>query len=433
MLAVQQEAEDEAPVFQRLRPHLIEEDTESDEEDTPTPIVRPAPVRVARPVALKVVCPIPKEAIEEFYEEAYRQGIAGTEVHAATAIAQDWHRKWTQQDEQGHTMPESSQDGLIPEHYAYNLLEREIGAKNPSPDDLHSEYERKRSRQDYFRSYSSISDSSSADEESSSSPIPMPEPKRPAHEDVPLGPSRPPMTEDNQVPPQSQALVRPVAVRVVRPPVVIPPEDFNGAIPEQVVQSFRQAYSYGQLSPLTLPSEVGTRKSGARSISPMELNDYFDSVPSEISHPNSHHTFYLPRSVNRARSDLLQALAAAGGEVGQGAFDTSLDVLSKYFVGLDIDTRSAVAERPIDGLWLTLTKPSFFGNLGDNDNGDPMYTLGRMTFDMFSPTNLVCSLQGNFNIVKQVPQASRSHLRAAIPPALKEDVEEGDSTLRTYE
>ena len=51
-------------------------------------------------------------------------------------------------------------------------------------------------------------------------------------------------------------------------------------------------------------------------------------------------------------------------------------------------------------MWLTLTKPNFFDCLGDNDQGDPMYTLSRMSFNMFSPANLICSLQGNFNSVE---------------------------------
>jgi hypothetical protein len=156
------------------------------------------------------------------------------------------------------------------------------------------------------------------------------------------------------------------------------------------------------------------------------------SIPSEISHPN-HRYFGIPHHVNAARRDLLHALAAAGGDVGQGTFDDNLNTLAEYFAGLDIDTRPADSQRPTEGTWLSLTKPAFFGNLGDNDHGDPMYTLGRMTFDMFSPTSLVCSLQGNFNIVKHVPSETRSHLLGAVPTALKVDVEDGISTLRTYE
>jgi len=447
MLAFQRERDEDAVVYRRSRPHVIEDEVEEEEEAAPPQqqIVRPSPVRLVRPVALKVIRPIPKKAVEEFYDEAYRQGIAGTEIHAATAIAQDWHRKWTQQDEEGHTMPESTQGAPVPEHYAYSPLDRNVGAKNPSPEDVHSEYERKRMRYNYLRSYSSISDSQSEEDESdnsSESPIIIPLQKRPAHHP----PDRPFRNDrisgsntEGPTPPQTQGpsgLVRPVALRVMRPTMVIPPEDFTGAIPQHIMNQVRQGYQH-QLSPLTLPSAASSRR-GPKAVSPVDFDDeqhVYDFVPSVISHPVSQRSWYggTPGTVLEARRDLLHALAAAGGDVGQGAFDPSLKILADYFTGLDIDTRPADSIRPTEGLWLTLTKPSFFGNLGDNDNGDPMYTLGRMAFDMFSPTNLVCSLQGNFNIVKPVPLESRSALLDSVPTALKEEVEDGDTAMRTYE
>ena len=76
-----------------------------------------------------------------------------------------------------------------------------------------------------------------------------------------------------------------------------------------------------------------------------------------------------------------------------------------------------------EGTWLTLTKPTFFGCVGENDQGDPMYTLGRMTFDMFQPSGLVCSLQGNFNAVEAVDQ---------VPECLVLLVGTDPSVLRSY-
>mmetsp|Transcript_17546 Transcript_17546/g.35303 ORF Transcript_17546/g.35303 Transcript_17546/m.35303 type:complete len:444 (+) Transcript_17546:124-1455(+) len=443
MLAFQREQDEDAVVYRRPRPHVIEDDEEEEDAPPQQQLVRPSPVRLVRPVALKVICPIPKKAVEEFYDEAYRQGIAGTEIHAATAIAQDWHRKWTQQDEEGHTMPESTQDALIPEHYAYNPLDRNVGAKNPSPEDVHSEYERKRMRYNVLRSYSSISDSPSEEDESddsSDSPIIIPLQKRPAHhqQDRQFQHRRlPNNSQGPHPPPQTQGhpgLVRPVALRVMRPAMIIPPEEFTGAIPQHIMNQVRQGYQQ-QLSPLTIPSAVNSHRS-PKAMSPVGLDQHmYDFVPSVISHPRSHRSCYgaPPEMVREARRELLHALAAAGGDVGQGAFDLSLKTLADYFTGLDIDTRPADSLRPTEGLWLTLTKPSFFGNLGDNDNGDPMYTLSRMAFDMFSPTNLVCSLQGNFNIVKPVPLESRSALLDSVPTALKEEVEDGATAMRTYE
>jgi hypothetical protein len=86
-------------------------------------------------------------------------------------------------------------------------------------------------------------------------------------------------------------------------------------------------------------------------------------------------------------------------------------------------------ERKLEGMWLTLSKATFFVSLGENGSGDPMYTLGRLAFDMFLPTQLVCSLQGNFNPVHIVPPDSRPE---TIPQRLLEQVVMGNHVLRTY-
>lgn len=80
-----------------------------------------------------------------------------------------------------------------------------------------------------------------------------------------------------------------------------------------------------------------------------------------------------------------------------------------------------------EGMWLTLSKPTYKDNLGPNQEGDPQYTLGRMAFDMFRPTQLVCSIQGNFNQVKRI-------LRGGVlaPKSLQEEVTEGLESLQTY-
>jgi hypothetical protein len=373
--------------------------------------------------------------VEEFYDEAHRQGIAGSEIHAATAIAQDWHRKWTHQDEQGHTQPETSADTRFPAHYAYDPMDRLIGAKNPSPQhvDMMHDLERKRMRYRNFNSTSSLSSDSSEGEERAPSPILRPTAKRPTKARY-SGPSRPASGKANNVaPPQSQGIVlRPVALRVVRPAILIPPEEFSRTVPHHVIQSLLLGGRQTQLSPLTVPSAMESKRS-ARS-QPLASLDRYAEVPTEIFHPKAQRSSLqvMPMHVSQARSDLLCALASAGGETGQGMFDPSLEVLSSYFESLEIDTRPACTVRPTEGLWLTLSKPSFFGNLGDNDGGDPMYTLGRMSFDMFSPTNLVCSLQGNFNTIEQVSDQEREALLDSVPKALKEEVKDGSSVLRTY-
>lgn len=155
-------------------------------------------------------------------------------------------------------------------------------------------------------------------------------------------------------------------------------------------------------------------------------------------------------SIVKERDDILHTLAISDGDVDSEDFLSKVDPLEKHFLGKDLDTRSisrhlatdtsarasipssAVTTNSIEGMWLTLSKPNWFGNLGQNDNGDPMYTLGRMSFDMFSPTNLVCSLQGNFNHVEVVNGEDRKAMLDAVPKKLREEVECGKTILRTY-
>jgi hypothetical protein len=135
-----------------------------------------------------------------------------------------------------------------------------------------------------------------------------------------------------------------------------------------------------------------------------------------------------------ARDEVLYSLAVTQGDVNSPKFKKSLDPLLKYFDQKELDTRPHLVgeHESVDGMWLTLSKPSFFGSLGENDSGDPMYTLGRMSFDMFAPTNLVCSLQGNFNPVEVVNDEERKKMLECVPKALREEVEGGKTVLRTY-
>ena len=417
-------------------------------------IIKPEP-QLIRPMALKITNPIPQHAAEEFYQAAAKEGIAMNFVHAAVMQSHDWHRKWTQQDEQGHTMPEDHllqsqpdfagyQQAQIPSHYAYDMLDREHGAKNPSPGDSPGEKasplgDRKRDRTSIWA-------------ERVVSPDPMQQILRednitPPNDISPLSDDdneeaiREPDTKRRNAPPAG--LVRPVALRVSRPAAVPPPEDpvLHASavhVPRHIARAFASSYERS-LSPLTLPSLGSSRHSFAshnREVHIVEDEEMF-VAPLEIIHPNKK---AVPRpvsggtiaAVQNARDGILHELAISEGEATSERFQACLNVLSEHFKSLQIDTCHSDCSLS-EGLWLTLTKPTFFGNLGDNDQGDPMYTLGRMSFDMFAPTSLVCSLQGNFNSVERVSDIDRLAMQDCfIPKGLQEDVHSGRSVLRTY-
>jgi len=64
--------------------------------------------------------------------------------------------------------------------------------------------------------------------------------------------------------------------------------------------------------------------------------------------------------------------------------------------------------KKLEGQWFTLTKPTYPDCLGFNDDGDPMYSLGRMSFEMFRPGDLVLSIDAVFNPVDLVERRGSS-------------------------
>jgi len=62
-----------------------------------------------------------------------------------------------------------------------------------------------------------------------------------------------------------------------------------------------------------------------------------------------------------------------------------------------------------------------------------MYTMGRMSFDMFTPGNLICSIQGIFNNITTLDMKKDHHLLKSVPRSLREEIDSGKSVLRSYE
>jgi hypothetical protein len=430
-------------------------------------------VIIQRPIAVKVVRPIPKHATDEFYSQAFNEGLAADTVHQAVMDSHEWHRKWTMQEEEGHTHPHtnfnataaSTSNGAgahaVPDHYAYQAavaMDRAAGAKNPSPDasvedkyDALEQRKRIRSLEETDRRSCLSSCSGSDDDEDQQND------NQDRMESVVLE-AQPPASRRRIVEPEARVrqsaaasaapvntnIVRPVAVRISRPTAVapVPPSRYTGAIPQHIQGALQRSDStLSNMSALSLPSvSSNLQTQGAEAVDQVnvveddcEVSMQVEEAPVQtvaIVQPNA---FSIKdATVTTARDGILQALAIAGGDVTSPKFQSCLQTLESYFNLTGVDTRSSRSRVASEGLWLTLTKPSFYANLGDNDQGDPMYTLGRMSFDMFSPTSLVCSLQGNFNSVERVADTDRPGVLEAVPKGLREEVEAGNSVLRTY-
>ncbi len=418
-----------------------------------TGIVRPVPQSVRnllKPVAIKVVRPIPQRMTDQFYKEACEEGLNLKQTSVAAALAHDWHRKWTHQDEQNHTTPNADFYGS-PEHTSedYDFDADRRGARNPSifsndesevesfeggvKRSLHFAVSPVAASPSFLFNPDDRLSASSWSEHSHSSSLTShmaPQVKRrfvgalifnEEEDDEPflLAPL-----------PVRPATVRPMVVRPVRPDIPSFSDDFHGDVPQNIMTLRRHA----NVSPMSYSESSVNFQEPAMTVfnesAVHTIEDFDEPSCSEISKPKA----AISDAVLNSRDAVLYSLAVTQGDVNTSKFTDSLDPLLKYFSQKELDTRPHLVDQAesVDGMWLTLSKPSFFGCLGENDDGDPMYTLGRMAFDMFSPTNLVCSLQGNFNPVEVVSDEERKSMLEQVPKALREEVESGKTVLRTY-
>jgi hypothetical protein len=76
----------------------------------------------------------------------------------------------------------------------------------------------------------------------------------------------------------------------------------------------------------------------------------------------------------------------------------------------------------IDGTWLMISPPTYPACVGVNSNGERMFTLGRMSFDMFQPADLICSIQKQYNTIRTV--TTDEALPKYIPPSLRREAEQ---------
>lgn len=147
-----------------------------------------------------------------------------------------------------------------------------------------------------------------------------------------------------------------------------------------------------------------------------------------------------------AKSKLLSSLKVKGAGTACPKFLEALATLERLYqanMSLAPPAKKAKPSPPngtdqrtgIDGTWLMISPPSYPSCLGVNSNGERMFTLGRMTFDMFQPTDLVCSIQKQYNTIKTV--RADETLPMYIPPSLRQEVEyehnkHGCGNLKTH-
>jgi hypothetical protein len=158
-----------------------------------------------------------------------------------------------------------------------------------------------------------------------------------------------------------------------------------------------------------------------------------------LKSPSPPPTTGVAKTLDDAKVALLLALTVSSGDVTSKSFLSALEQLRSLYQKTGWDARyynrenANSSSKYIEGNWLTLSRPNYAECLGTNANNEFMYTLGRMSFDMFSPGNLVCSIGGVFNSIDVVDINQGLSSLKSIPKGLKSEVLKGDCLLRRYE
>ncbi|CAB9514804.1 expressed unknown protein [Seminavis robusta] len=114
--------------------------------------------------------------------------------------------------------------------------------------------------------------------------------------------------------------------------------------------------------------------------------------------------------VTLLKDRFIEQLQKTGGDTTTAEFQRCLEQLRSVYVsgfpGSSYTNRKSHL-CGAHGTWLTLSKPTYSECLGRNENGESIYTLGRMSFDMFRPSNLRCSIRAVMNNVRVMDPKSK--------------------------
>lgn len=412
--------------------------------------------QLIKPRAVKATT-IHPSILQEFQRTCRQElELSSQQEEAAIRQSQHWHQKWTLQDEEAHQedgwqIGSGSGDASllaqsrgIPIGGQVDLLmDRKEGAMNPPLSSSEGSSQVQQEGEEINSSWSS----SASSESRASQAWRRRQQRRAATETPRLHPIAPP----GALPPDISPLQLPRATVVS--PVRKPSSPRRrrrrsktlrpAMISSEVSDSETEGDEEASPSPLTIPSSSSSVSSSFRldrkatTTTEAGYLSSSSSIGSFVSLPST----VVPTpcvNIEAAKERLLSSLASAGGDVTCRKFQKTLLPLWKHYKELGWDARGRHLENDnnnlhVEGMWFTLSKPTFFGNLGETDDGDPMYTLGRMAFDMFLPTQLIVSLQGNFNPVHVVPEKDHQATLDKIPKSLLEDFEMGrNNVLRTY-
>ena len=154
-----------------------------------------------------------------------------------------------------------------------------------------------------------------------------------------------------------------------------------------------------------------------------------------------HQRIQSPRQIHRIpelKASLIKLLRRNNGDTTSSEFHSMVNALGEFYGKQGLDQRWTAGDVSttcsLDGTWLALSKSEFTGSTGRNQKGEFLFPLGRVAFDMFRPTGLLCSIQGAFNIISPW-DPDKDKTRPVIYPAslIKASTQSGRAPLRKYE
>ena len=106
-----------------------------------------------------------------------------------------------------------------------------------------------------------------------------------------------------------------------------------------------------------------------------------------------------PIDIERIKAEIIGRLLRNGGNTDDKYVASRVAALESCFARNEQQHKADGTDDGLDGIWITLSKPLYQDCQGRNEAGDFLYSLDRMSFGMFQPANLLCSIQGVFNTV----------------------------------
>jgi hypothetical protein len=139
------------------------------------------------------------------------------------------------------------------------------------------------------------------------------------------------------------------------------------------------------------------------------------------------HMANVAHLLKAAKHEVLKSLKETNGDTTNERFSSGVRALSSIYHGSGFHLQKVMERVPMEGTWRTISKPQYSqkdtgDNSRTNSRGYYVYTLGRMSFDMFRPTDLQCSIHDTIVKTRTLEATKGDQLPREIPRSLQKEV-----------